>query len=59
MEIVIGRNGQIIEVKVVAGHPLLMQAAIDAVRRWCYKPTLLNGQPVEVVSTVTVNFVLQ
>ena len=59
MEIVIGRDGRVIQTKVISSHPLLMSAATDAVRRWCYKPTLLNGQPVEVVSTVTVNFVLQ
>jgi TonB family protein len=59
MEIVIGRDGRILQTRVISGHPLLMSATIDAVRRWCYKPTLLNGQPVEVVSTVTVNFVIQ
>jgi TonB family protein len=59
METIVGRDGRILEVKVISGHPLLIQAAVDAVRRWCYKPTLLNGQPVEVVSTVSVNFVMQ
>ena len=39
-------------------HPGLAQAALDAVRQWRYQPTLLNGQPVEVVTTVTVTFVL-
>jgi len=59
MEIVIGRDGRIIRTRVISAHPLLMSAATDAVRRWCYKPTLLNGEPVEVVSTVTMNFVIQ
>lgn len=40
----------------VSGHPLLVQAAIDAVRQWIYDPTLLNGQPVEVVTMIDVNF---
>ena len=39
-------------------HPGLAQAALDAVRQWRYEPTLLNGQPVEVVTTVTVTFEL-
>jgi protein TonB len=40
----------------VSGHPMLAPAAIDAVKHWRYKPFLLNGQPVEVETTVTVNF---
>ena len=59
MEIVIGRDGRVMQTKVISAHPLFMSAATDAVRRWCYKPTLLNGEPVEVVSTVTMNFVIQ
>ena len=40
-------------------QPLLDQAAIDAVSQWAFTPTLLNGQPVEVLMTVTVNFTLR
>ena len=43
---------------VVSGHPLLIQAALDAVRNWRYRPTMLNGQPVEVITTIDVNFTL-
>jgi protein TonB len=43
----------------IRGHPLLNQSAIDAVRQWQYSPTLLNGEPVPVIATVTVNFVLK
>ena len=59
MEVVIGRDGRIADVKVISGDPVLSAAAVNAVRLWCYRPTLLNGEPVEVVSTVTVNFALQ
>ena len=46
------------DVKVLRGRPLLDQAAIEAVRQWVYTPTLLNGVPVPVMMTVTVNFKL-
>ncbi len=59
LEAVIGKDGMVSEIKVLNGHPLLQQAAIDAVSQWKYKPTLLNGEPVEVVTTVTVNFAFQ
>jgi TonB family protein len=59
MEIVVGRDGRVLDIKVISGAPVLTAAALDAVRRWCYTPTKLNGQPVEVVATVTVNFELQ
>lgn len=45
--------------RVVSGHPLLNQAALDAVRQWRYRPTMLNSEPVEVITTVTVTFTLQ
>jgi protein TonB len=43
---------------VVSGPPLLVNSAVDAVRQWVYKPTLLNGQPVTVVTVVDVNYTL-
>jgi protein TonB len=56
LEAVIAEDGAVGAVKVLRGHPLLNQAAIDAVRQWRFTPTLLNGQPVPVVMTVTVAF---
>ena len=53
---VIGKDGAIQNLTVASGHPLLVQAALDAVRQWVYQPTLLNGEPVEVVTQIEVNF---
>jgi protein TonB len=58
LEAVINRDGVIEELKVVSGHPLLVQAALDAVRQWRYQPTMLNGVAVEVITTIDVNFTL-
>jgi protein TonB len=44
--------------QIVSGHPLLVPAAQDAVRQWVYRPTLMNGEPVEVVTQIDVNFAL-
>jgi protein TonB len=55
---VINREGMIQDLQVLSGHPLLVQAAINAVRQWRYKPYYLNDQPVEVETQVTVNFSL-
>ena len=55
---VLGTDGRIHELKVLRGHPLLVNAALDAVRQWIFEPTLLNGQPVEVAAPITVNFIL-
>ena len=55
---IIGKDGHIMDLKVVRGHPLLVQAALEAVRQWVYQPTLLNGEPVEVQTTIDVNFTL-
>ena len=55
---IIGKEGAVSELQVLSGHPLLVQAAFDAVRQWRYSPTLLSGQPVEVETTITVSFVL-
>jgi protein TonB len=52
----IGRDGRIENLQAVSGHPLLIKAALDAVREWRYRPTILNGQPVEVETQITVNF---
>ncbi len=55
---IIGRDGTIQNLTMMSGHPLLVQAATDAVKQWRYKPTLLNGEPVEVVTQIDVNFTL-
>ncbi len=55
---VIGTNGEIQNLQLVSGHPMLVPAALAAVRLWRYKPYLLNGQPVEVETTITVIFTL-
>ena len=58
LEAYIGESGEIRNLQVMSGHPLLVQAALDAVAQWRYQPTLLNGHPVAVTTTVDVNFVL-
>jgi protein TonB len=55
---VVGRDGSILNLQLLSGHPLLAQAAFEAVRQWRYHPTLLNGEPVEVQTTIEVNFIL-
>jgi TonB family protein len=55
---IIGTDGHVLNLSVVRGHPLLVQSAIDAVKDWVYQPTLLNGQPVQVQTTIDVNFTL-
>ena len=54
----ISKTGSITAVKVVKGEPLLSRAASDAVKQWKYKPYLLNGEPVEIQTEITVNFKL-
>jgi protein TonB len=56
LEAVISERGTVEQVRVLRSKPLLDAAAIDAVRRWRYTPTLLNGQPVQVLMTITVHF---
>ncbi len=55
---VISKDGRIQDLKLVRGHPLLVNAAKEAVLQWRYKPTLLNGQPVQVITDIIVNFTL-
>ena len=56
---IIARDGRIQNLQLVSGHPLLVESARQAVEQWVYRPTLLNGQPVEVVTQIDVNFALQ
>jgi len=58
LEGVIARDGHIVNLQVHSGHPLLIAAAVDAVRQWVYKPTLLNNEPVEVIAPIEVHFTL-
>ena len=56
LSVVIARDGTVRNIQVLSGHPLLVPAAIEAVRNWVYEKTLFNGQPVEVVTPVNVTF---
>ncbi len=55
---IIAKDGTIQNLEVIEGHPLLIPSALDAVRQWVYQPTLLNGQPVEVMTEIDVNYTL-
>jgi protein TonB len=59
LQATIGLDGRVEDLQVLRSVPLLDQAAVTAVRQWRYTPTLLNGQPVAVVMTVTVGFRLR
>jgi TonB family protein len=58
LKAVIGKDGTIKSLKLVSGPDELAQSAWDAVKQWTYKPYLLNGQPTEVETTITVNYML-
>ncbi len=58
LQALIGRDGTIRNLQLIGGPPLLVAAALDAVRRWTYQPTLLNGEPVEVFTEIEVHFTL-
>jgi protein TonB len=55
---IISKSGTVQQLEVISGHPLLVQAALDAVKQWKYRPTTLNGEPVEVDTTIDVIFSL-
>ena len=59
LEITIGKDGSVASARVLRSIPELDQAAIDAVLQWVYEPTLLNGEPIDVKSIVTINFTLR
>ena len=54
----IGKDGMIEQLQVVSGPPMLVQAAVEAVRQWVYRPTMLNNKPVEVIAPIDVIFSL-
>jgi protein TonB len=58
LAVIIAKDGTIQEIHSLGGPALLIQSAMDAVKQWVYRPTLLNGQPVQVETTVDVNFAL-
>jgi protein TonB len=58
VECTIDPSGRVVDARIITGHPLLQNATLDAVRQWRYTATRLNGVPVAVLMTVTVNFTL-
>jgi protein TonB len=56
LEGIIGTDGRIRDLHALSGNPVLVPAALEAVRQWVYEPTLLNGKPVEVIAPITVIF---
>ena len=58
LEGVVAKDGSVQRLRVLSGHPLLAPAALEAVSQWRYRPTYLNGEPVEVIAPIDVNFVL-
>jgi len=58
LQAVISKQGTIENLRLLSGHPMLAPAAIDAVRQWRYRPYILNSEPVEVETQITVNFSL-
>jgi periplasmic protein TonB len=58
LKAVISKQGMIENLQVLTGHPMLVTAAVAAVRQWRYRPYILNGEPIEVETEITVNFIL-
>jgi len=58
LQALIAKDGTIQELHSLGGPALLIQAAMDAVKQWVYRPTLLNGEPVMVETTIDINFTL-
>jgi periplasmic protein TonB len=58
LHVIIARDGSVGQIELISGHPLLAKSAIEAVRQWKYRSTLLNGDPVEVDTTIDVIFSL-
>jgi protein TonB len=59
LDAIVGADGKVKSARVVSGHPMLQRAAVDAVMQWVYRPTLLNGRPVESQTRIVLNFVGQ
>jgi len=58
LQAIIGRDGTVQDLKVLSGPALLVRAAMEAVKTWRYQPTLLNGEPVDVLTEISVSFTL-
>ena len=58
MRAIISKTGTIENLTVLSGHAMLVTAAVEAVRQWRYRPYMLNGEPIEVETEITVNFLL-
>ena len=58
LECVVGTDGRMLEVQYKSGNPLLMRAAVDAVRQWVYEPSQLNGKLIEILANITITFKL-
>jgi len=58
LQAIISKTGVVENLRAISGHPMLIPSAVEAVKQWRYKPYYLNGEPVEVETTVTVNFTL-
>jgi TonB family protein len=58
LEVTIDKEGHVVSVSPLEGPTALVQSAVDAVSQWVYRPTLLNGEPVSVITTVDVNYTL-
>jgi len=56
LQAILGKDGTVQDLKVLRGHPLLVRAALDTVKTWRYQPTLLNSEPVDVLTEIDVNF---
>jgi protein TonB len=56
LKAIISKTGEVTELEVLGGHPILVPAALEAVKQWRYRPYLLNGEPVEVETNITVTF---
>ena len=56
--VVVGKDGRVETVRVLEGHPMLRESAVNAVKQWVYSPTYLSGQPIEVEASIEVNFTL-
>lgn len=59
MEAILTEEGKVADLKLVSGHPLLVEPAMKAARQWEYEPTYLNDIPAQVILFITVNFTLQ
>lgn len=56
LEAIIDEEGNVTDIKVIEGHPLLHPAAVDAVKQWKYTPTVQNGEPIQILATIIINF---